>query len=185
MGVDKPSDTPSASQGGGAGANPEPVERLIAEFTRLPGIGRRSAERMAFHVLKSRREDAERLSRAVMDVKDKVRHCGICYNLTDVDPCRICSAPRRDAGDPCRSTTRPDDRRDHDADLCHLDLRPGKPRQAQGLRIRAHPKSDPRRLRGVCGGLGKWYRRLRVCFGHGAKFPAKFQKAFFICDWSF
>jgi recombination protein RecR len=79
------------------GPNPEPVERLISELTRLPGIGRRSAERMAFHILKSAREDATRLSRAILDVKDKVRHCRICYNLTDVDPCRTCAAPDRDA----------------------------------------------------------------------------------------
>jgi recombination protein RecR len=77
--------------------NPEPVERLIDALTALPGVGRRSAERMAFHVLKSSREEAARLSRAIMDVKDGVRHCRICFNLTDVDPCRTCAAPARDA----------------------------------------------------------------------------------------
>jgi recombination protein RecR len=79
------------------GPNPEPVERLIAELMRMPGIGRRSAERMAFHILKGTREEAGRLSRAISDVKDKVRHCSICYNLTDADPCRICSSSKRDA----------------------------------------------------------------------------------------
>ena len=79
------------------GANPEPVERLIGELTRLPGIGRRSAERIAFHILKAPRDEAMRISKAITDVKRKVRHCMICYNLTDVDPCRICSAPARDA----------------------------------------------------------------------------------------
>jgi recombination protein RecR len=79
------------------GPNPEPVERLIAAFSRMPGIGRRSAERMAFHVLKSTREEALQIARAITDVKDKVRHCSICYTLTDVDPCRICAAPGRDA----------------------------------------------------------------------------------------
>lgn len=86
------------SQPSGNQAYPEPVERLIAEFSRLPGIGRRSAERMAFHVLKSSRDEAMKLSRAVADVKEKVRHCSICYNLTEKDPCRICAMPQRDAG---------------------------------------------------------------------------------------
>jgi len=81
---------------GGGGANPEPVERLIGELTRLPGIGRRSAERIAFFILKSKKDDAMGLARAIGDVKEKVRHCSICYNLTDVDPCRICAAPSRD-----------------------------------------------------------------------------------------
>src|SRR5687768_12517106 len=77
-------------------ANPEPVERLIDELSKLPGIGRRSAERMAFQILKSSAEEAGRLSRAIDDVKRNVRYCEICYNLTDVNPCRICSNPQRD-----------------------------------------------------------------------------------------
>lgn len=77
--------------------NPEPVERLIDEFARMPGIGRRSAERMAFHVLKSSSEEALRLARAVEDVKKHVKACSICFNLTDVDPCRICANDKRDA----------------------------------------------------------------------------------------
>ncbi len=87
--------TSEASKFGG-GANPEPVERLIGEFTKLPGIGRRSAERMAFHILKASEEEAMSLSRAIVDVKQKVKHCSICYNLTDDDPCRICMTPGRD-----------------------------------------------------------------------------------------
>jgi recombination protein RecR len=79
------------------GGNPEPIERLIAEFSKLPGIGRRSAERMAFHVLKSVPDEANRLATAIQDVKRNVRHCSICFNLTDDDPCRICSNPQRDA----------------------------------------------------------------------------------------
>jgi recombination protein RecR len=78
-------------------ANPEPVERLIEEFATLPGIGRRSAERLAFHILKSSPQDAARLSKAIEDVKRNVRACSICFNLTDIDPCRICSNPQRDA----------------------------------------------------------------------------------------
>lgn len=78
-------------------ARPEPVDRLIDEFTKLPGIGRRSAERMAFHLLKATPEEALRLSTAISDVKQNVRPCSICCNLTDVDPCRLCIAPQRDA----------------------------------------------------------------------------------------
>lgn len=77
-------------------AHPESVERLIAEFSRLPGIGRRSAERMAFHVLKSDVPDAMRLAQAIEDVKRTVRHCSVCFNLTDADPCPICADPQRD-----------------------------------------------------------------------------------------
>lgn len=80
-----------------AGGNPEPVERLIQEFANLPGVGRRSAERMAFHVLKSSSDEAMRLSQAISDVKRNVRSCSICRNLTDVEPCRICINPERDA----------------------------------------------------------------------------------------
>jgi recombination protein RecR len=79
-------------------AHPESVERLIEELTRLPGIGRRSAERIAFHVLKTETGEALRLARAVEDVKKSVRHCSICYNLTDADPCPICADESRDRG---------------------------------------------------------------------------------------
>ena len=75
---------------------PAPVENLIAEFSRLPGIGRRSAERLAFHILKSDAPTALALSRAVEDVKRNIRHCSLCFNLTDADPCPICADPQRD-----------------------------------------------------------------------------------------
>lgn len=78
--------------------HPESVERLITELSRLPGIGRRSAERIAFHVLKCGEPEAMRLVRAVEDVKKNVRHCSVCFNLTDADPCPICSDERRDRG---------------------------------------------------------------------------------------
>jgi len=81
----------------GEGAYPEPVERLIAEFTKLPGIGRRSAERMAFHLLKAPTDEAMLFSKAVADVKLLVRACGVCLNLTDADICRICTDEGRDA----------------------------------------------------------------------------------------
>src|SRR5262245_41898330 len=77
-------------------AYPGPVERLIEEFARLPGIGRKSAERLAFHVLKSDSSTAMALARAVEDVKKSVRHCKVCYNLTDVDPCAVCADAQRD-----------------------------------------------------------------------------------------
>jgi recombination protein RecR len=77
-------------------AYPAAVERLITEFARLPGIGRRTAERLAFHILKSDPPTALALSQAVRDVKETVRHCSTCYNLTDHDPCAICGDPSRD-----------------------------------------------------------------------------------------
>ncbi len=70
----------------------------MAEFEKLPGIGPRSAERLAFHVLKSDRASALALAAAIQEVKENVRHCGVCFNLTETDPCPICSDPRRDAG---------------------------------------------------------------------------------------
>ncbi|MCH8824544.1 MAG: recombination protein RecR [Planctomycetes bacterium] len=77
--------------------HPEPVERLIDELAKLPGIGRRSAERMTFHLLKATSEDAMRLSVAIKDIKTHVQHCQICSNLTDQQICHICAAPNRDA----------------------------------------------------------------------------------------
>jgi recombination protein RecR len=75
---------------------PGAVERLIAEFARLPGIGRRTAERLAFHILKSDAPTALGLAKAVQDVKESVRHCSVCFNLTDADPCPICSDEHRE-----------------------------------------------------------------------------------------
>ena len=78
-------------------AYPESVNTLIEEFSRMPGIGRRSAERLAFHVLKSSRDEAMGLSDAIRRVKENVRHCSVCWNLADDDPCPICRDERRDA----------------------------------------------------------------------------------------
>jgi recombination protein RecR len=75
---------------------PEPLNRLMAELTALPGIGPRSAERIAFHLLRIPREEALGLAKAIRDVKENLRHCCRCYNLTDEDPCAICSDARRD-----------------------------------------------------------------------------------------
>jgi recombination protein RecR len=74
----------------------EPLARLIAEFKRLPGIGQKSAQRMAFYVLRVQRDDAERLSQAILDVKDKLGLCGRCNNITDGELCSYCSDPNRD-----------------------------------------------------------------------------------------
>jgi recombination protein RecR len=82
-------------------SQPEPLTRLIEQLQRLPGIGRKSAQRLAFHVLKSSREDAERLADALRDVKDKVAYCSVCNNVTDVDPCPICSDEARDGRTIC------------------------------------------------------------------------------------
>ena len=79
--------------------NPEPIEslaRLKEEFQKLPGIGPRSAERLAFHVLREKREYAAGLAQALLDVKDKIIHCGVCFNLTESDPCPVCANPQRD-----------------------------------------------------------------------------------------
>ena len=72
------------------------IQNLINQFASLPGIGMRSAERIAFHLLKQKPEDAMKLSDAIRDVKTRIKHCSICYNLTEADPCDICSNPSRD-----------------------------------------------------------------------------------------
>jgi recombination protein RecR len=74
----------------------QPIARLIEELTRLPGVGAKTASRLAMHILRSSREDAENLARAILEVKEKIRLCSLCFNLTDQDPCRICQDPRRD-----------------------------------------------------------------------------------------
>lgn len=73
----------------------EPLERLIAEFRRLPGIGQKSAQRLAFHVMRSPRENAMRLSQALTDVKDNLRLCSVCNNISSSELCNFCSDPRR------------------------------------------------------------------------------------------
>lgn len=73
-----------------------PVERLIEEFSRLPGIGRKTAQRLAFYVLNMPREDAERFANAIRDAKTKVCTCKRCQNLSDSELCPICANPARD-----------------------------------------------------------------------------------------
>jgi recombination protein RecR len=77
-------------------AQPEPLTRLVDQLQRLPGIGRKSAQRLAFHILRSPREDADLLCEAVRDVKEKVSYCSVCNTITDVDPCAFCSDEGRD-----------------------------------------------------------------------------------------
>ncbi len=74
---------------------PEPIERLIEEFRKLPGIGSKTAQRLAYSILRRPREDAEKLSRAIVDVKETIRYCSRCNNFADRDPCAYCSSPSR------------------------------------------------------------------------------------------
>jgi len=71
------------------------MTRLIDELKKLPGVGSKSAQRLAFHILRSSEDDAEALAAAVRDVKAKLRLCSVCNNITDVDPCVYCSNPTR------------------------------------------------------------------------------------------
>jgi recombination protein RecR len=75
---------------------PEPLARLIEQLQKLPGIGAKSAQRLAFHVLKNTRDDAEQLCEAIRDVKDRVTYCSNCNNITDIDPCPFCTSATRD-----------------------------------------------------------------------------------------
>jgi recombination protein RecR len=78
---------------------PDPIEslaRLKEQLQKLPGIGPRGAERIAFHVLRENRESSAALAKAILDVKDRIIHCRTCFNLTESDPCKLCTDPRRD-----------------------------------------------------------------------------------------
>src|SRR6202167_5633284 len=78
-----------------------PLERLIAEFRRLPGIGQKSAQRLAFYVLRASRGDASRLATALLDVKDNLGICAECNNIADAELCPYCRDPHRDRGSIC------------------------------------------------------------------------------------
>ena len=77
------------------------IEELVAEFARLPGIGRKTAQRLTYHLLKQSKDTTARLARAVAAVGERVRACTVCGNLTEEDPCAICVDPRRDQGTVC------------------------------------------------------------------------------------
>ena len=78
-----------------------PVQRLVTELGKLPGIGQRTAQRLAFYILRADLEDANALADAIREVKEKIRPCAICFNLADEETCRICQDERRDGGIIC------------------------------------------------------------------------------------
>ena len=75
---------------------PEPLSRLVEQLQKLPGIGAKGAQRLAFYMLKNPREDAERLCEAIRDVKEQVTYCSTCNNITAIDPCMFCTGASRD-----------------------------------------------------------------------------------------
>ena len=80
---------------------PDPLLRLIEELQRLPGIGPKGAQRLAFYILKTPREQTDRLVDAVREVKERVTYCSVCNNITDADPCAFCRSDERDRGVIC------------------------------------------------------------------------------------
>jgi recombination protein RecR len=80
------------------GAYTESLNKLIDEFGKLPGVGPKTAERLAFHILKAKPDEAMALAEAIRDVKNKIKRCEICFNLSEQAVCQICSDPRRDKG---------------------------------------------------------------------------------------
>jgi recombination protein RecR len=79
----------------------ESLENLIEELTKFPGIGRKTAQRIAMFILKQPKEEVEKLVKAIIDVKEKIKYCSICFNITETDPCPICSNPKRDKSTIC------------------------------------------------------------------------------------
>jgi recombination protein RecR len=75
---------------------PDPLARLVEQLQKLPGIGAKGAQRLAFHILKNPRDEAERLCEAIRDVKERVTYCSTCNNITEADPCAFCTSPSRD-----------------------------------------------------------------------------------------
>jgi recombination protein RecR len=82
----------------------EPMARLIDELKKLPGVGSKSAQRYAFHILRGSDEDAEQLAGAIREIKAALRLCSVCNNITDVDPCVYCSSPTRNHCRPGKGT---------------------------------------------------------------------------------
>jgi recombination protein RecR len=74
----------------------EALQQLIEEFSHFPGIGRKTAQRLALHVLKLPRDEVVQMAKALVGVKDRIRHCTVCSNITEQDPCVICASPKRD-----------------------------------------------------------------------------------------
>ena len=99
----------------------EPIARLVEELKRLPGVGRKTALRLAFHLLRQPAEDVERLAQAILEAKHKLRTCSLCHNLTEQDRCDICRAPGRNPKQICVVESPPD--------ILHVE----KTRRYQGL----------------------------------------------------
>jgi len=79
----------------------DPIRRLVQELARLPGIGEKTATRLAFHLVRSNRQQVRDLVAALLDVTDKIRLCSVCMNMTEVDPCSMCTDPQRDGETIC------------------------------------------------------------------------------------
>lgn len=79
----------------------EALQQLIEEFSQLPGIGRKTAQRLALYLLKQPRENVVRMARTLVNMKDRIRYCSTCWNITETDPCAICASPKRDGGTIC------------------------------------------------------------------------------------
>jgi recombination protein RecR len=79
----------------------DPIRRLVQELARLPGIGEKTATRLAFHLIRSNRQQIRDLAQALLDATDKIRLCSVCMNMTEADPCVMCTDPRRDAETIC------------------------------------------------------------------------------------
>ncbi len=85
----------------GAASTPDPIMRLIDEFHKLPGIGPKSAQRLAYYILRVPEKDAEALANAILEVKQKIVFCSVCRNITEEDPCPVCTDERRDRSTIC------------------------------------------------------------------------------------
>jgi len=79
----------------------DPIRRLVQELARLPGIGEKTATRLAFHLIRSNRQQIRDLAQALIDATDRIRLCSICMNMTEADPCTMCTDPRREAETIC------------------------------------------------------------------------------------
>lgn len=79
----------------------DPIRKLVQELSRLPGIGEKTATRLAFHLVRGQRERVHELAQALLDVTDKIRLCSVCMNMTELDPCSLCSDSQRDAETIC------------------------------------------------------------------------------------
>jgi recombination protein RecR len=80
---------------------PDSLQRLIEEFTRLPGIGRKSAQRLALYIMKRPAVEVREMAAALIDIKEKMKYCSVCWNFTEIDPCAVCASPRRSSGTIC------------------------------------------------------------------------------------